>query len=92
MDDVLAFVRAHRPQRLRTGTREPRLSATWVNARVLAAAIAALRGEAEAKRFGDQSFRQGLAARSTYLGDPTTPAPTGTAAAGRWRPTRSPSW
>jgi hypothetical protein len=30
MDDVLAFVRAHRSQRFRLGAAEPRLSATWV--------------------------------------------------------------
>ena len=73
MDDVLAFVRAHRSQRLRTGIREPKLSATWVNAAFSYAAIATLAGKAEAEKFGDQSFRQGLAARSTFLGDPTSP-------------------
>jgi Dyp-type peroxidase family len=73
MDDVLAFVRAHRSQRLRTGVREPRLSATWVNVAFSYSGIAALAGRAEAERFGDQSFRQGLAARSTYLGDPASP-------------------
>ena len=31
------------------------------------------RARRDAAAFGDQSFRQGLAARSAYLGDPTNP-------------------
>jgi Dyp-type peroxidase family len=74
MDDVLAFVRAHRSQRFRLGAAEPRLSATWVNLAFSHAAIRKLAGEAAADSFGEISFRQGLAARSTYLGDPVSPA------------------
>lgn len=70
MDDVLAFVRAHRSLRLRLGTREPRLDATWINVAFSHRAIERLAGEQEANAFGELSFRQGLAARSTYLGDP----------------------
>ena len=58
-----------------SGSREPPLTATWVNVAF------SYRGRSqrsparrEADTFGDQSFRQGLAARSTYLGDPTDPA------------------
>jgi Dyp-type peroxidase family len=73
MDEVLAFVRAHRALRKKLGVREPGLKATWVNIAFSHAAIAKLRTKAEAASFGEASFRQGLAARSTYLGDPTNP-------------------
>ena len=62
-------------ERLRPGAREPRAdgdlgqrspSRTPGCARSL--------GERGRRRFGDQSFRQGLAERSTYLGDPTDSA------------------
>lgn len=71
LDDVLAFVRAHRAMRLRLGVKEPPMCATWVNIAFSHNAIARLLSQSEADTFGDQSFRQGLAARSTYLGDPT---------------------
>ena len=71
MDEVLAFVRAHRALRLRLGIAEPDLSATWVNIAFSHGAIARLVSQADADAFGEQSFRQGLAERSTYLGDPT---------------------
>jgi Dyp-type peroxidase family len=71
MEEVLSFVRAHRALRLRLGVREPPLCATWVNIAFSYRAIALLAGKADAHAFGDQSFRQGLAGRSTYLGDPT---------------------
>ncbi len=71
MEDVLAFVRAHRAMRVRLGVKEPPMCATWVNIAFSNAAIRALVSRADAEAFGDQSFRQGLAARSTYLGDPT---------------------
>jgi Dyp-type peroxidase family len=71
MDEVLSFVRAHRALRKRLGVREPPLNSTWVNIAFSHRAIAELVGPADAAAFGDASFRQGLAARSTYLGDPT---------------------
>jgi Dyp-type peroxidase family len=74
MDDVLAFVRMHRSLRLRLGKREPGLKATWVNVALSHAAIEQLAGKESAASFGEQSFRQGLAERSTYLGDPADPA------------------
>jgi Dyp-type peroxidase family len=73
MDDVLAFVRAHRAQRLRLGRREPRLNATWLNIAFSYRAIRRLAGAEQAYAFGEHSFRQDLAARSTYLGDPVDP-------------------
>jgi Dyp-type peroxidase family len=74
MDDVLAFVRAHRAMRLRLGVIEPPMCATWVNVAFSHGAIGRLVSAADAKAFGDQSFRQGLAARSTFLGDPSDAA------------------
>jgi Dyp-type peroxidase family len=79
MDDVLAFVRIHRSLRHRFGVTEPGLlKATWVNIAFSHAAIRKLVDRETADAFGDRSFRQGLAARSPYLGDPT-----GTRHAGR---------
>lgn len=72
LEDVLAFVRAHRSMRLRLGVKEPPMCATWVNIAFSHRAISLLTNETEADAFGDRSFRQGLAARSTYLGDPTS--------------------
>lgn len=83
MDDVLAFVRAHRAMRLRLGVKEPPMCATWVNIAFSNDAIAQLAGKADAAAFGDQSFRQGLAARSTYLGDPTRASEPGHR--GKWK-------
>ena len=74
MEEVLAFVRAHRALRLRLGVSDPPMCATWVNIAFSCRAIELLVGKADAAAFGDQSFRQGLAARSTYLGDPTNPS------------------
>lgn len=74
MDDVLAFVRAHRSLRLKLGVREPGLKATWINVAFSYPAIAKLAGKADADAFGELSFKQGLAERSTYLGDPTDPS------------------
>ncbi|MDQ4025872.1 MAG: Dyp-type peroxidase [Actinomycetota bacterium] len=73
MDEVLAFVRAHRALRLKLGVKEPGLKATWINVAFSAGAIAKLAGKEEAAAFGERSFLQGLAERSTYLGDPTDP-------------------
>ncbi len=71
MDEVLAFVRAHRALRFRLGVQEADLCATWVNIAFSHGAVGRLVSQADADAFGDQSFRQGLAERSTFLGDPT---------------------
>lgn len=73
MGDVLEFRRTFRAERLRLGVREPGMRATWTAVALSHGAIAALVGTDDADAFGDESFRQGLAARSTYLGDPTDP-------------------
>jgi Dyp-type peroxidase family len=73
MDDALAFVREYRARRLAEWVRAPTgLTATWVNIAVAWAGIAALAGPEQAEQFREESFRQGLAARSTHLGDPTS--------------------
>ncbi|MGQ0772913.1 MAG: Dyp-type peroxidase [Pseudonocardiales bacterium] len=73
MDEALDFVREYRARRLAEGVRAPAgLTATWVNIAFSHPGIRTLAGADEAKRFGEESFRQGLAARSTYLGDPTS--------------------
>jgi len=73
MDEALSFVTEHRARRLAEGVREPKgLVATWVNIAFSHAAIGLLAGD-RAGDFGEQSFRQGLAARSTHIGDPTSP-------------------
>jgi Dyp-type peroxidase family len=70
MEEVLAFVRALRALRRRRGV-EPPMCASWVNIAFSYRAIGLLAGIDNAAAFGEQSFRQGLAARSTYLGDPS---------------------
>ena len=77
MEECLTFVRSHRRLRLRLGIAEPRLHATWINIGFSRDAIAKLVDERTADAFGDESFRQGLAARSTYLGDPSDPRQAG---------------
>ena len=75
MDEALEFVRVHRAQRLRLGVAEPPgLEATWINIAFSGRGIEKLAGAASLEAFGEQSFCQGLAERSTYLGDPTDPA------------------
>lgn len=71
MEEVIAWVRIHRKLRLRLGVKEPPMCATWVNIAFSKHAIEALVNRADAEAFGDESFRQGLAERSTFLGDPT---------------------
>lgn len=74
LDEVLAFVRAHRALRLRMSVKEPPLTSCWVNIGLSHGAIARLAGSADADQFGEMSFRQGLAERSTYIGDPSDEA------------------
>ncbi len=71
MEEVLIWVRGFRAMRKKLGF-EPPMCATWVNIAFSHHAIELLAGKAAAAGFGEQSFRQGLAARSTYLGDPTS--------------------
>lgn len=73
MDEVLAFNRMYRVMRFRLAAKDVPIKATWVNVAFSCAAVAALTSEEEAARFGEESFRQGLAERSGHLGDPADP-------------------
>lgn len=77
MEEVLAFRRLFRSLKLRVGEPINLLASTWVNIAFSHRAIAILDSRESADKFGDQSFRQGLAARSSYLGDPTDPTQAG---------------
>lgn len=77
MDEVLAFNRMYRVMRFRLAAKDVPIKATWVNVAFSCAAVAALTSKEEAARFGEESFRQGLAERSGYLGDPTDPEAAG---------------
>lgn len=77
MDEVLAFNRMYRTLRFRLGTKEVPIKATWVNIAFSCAAIEKLTAKETCREFGEESFRQGLAARSEYLGDPTRPGAPG---------------
>ncbi len=72
MEEVIAFRRLFRARRLRLGRAGIDLCSTWVNIGFSQRAIARLKSKVDANAFGDKSFRQGLAARSAYLGDPTS--------------------
>lgn len=71
MEEVLAFRRLFRSLKLRVGESITMLSSTWINIAFSHRGIALLESPKDADAFGDQSFRQGLAQRSGYLGDPT---------------------
>src|SRR5215213_8655740 len=71
MEEVLAFRRLFRARKLRLGEKGIYLCSTWVNIAFSHRGISVLASVDDAKAFGDQSFRQGLAARSAYLGDPS---------------------
>jgi Dyp-type peroxidase family len=70
MEEVLAFRRLFRSLKLRVGEPINLLCSTWINIAFSHRAISLLAGEKEANAFGEQSFKQGLAQRSAYLGDP----------------------
>lgn len=74
MTEVLNFRAEFRALRLQSGVREPDLNSTWVSVAFSYPGLRALVGEGGASAFGDESFRQGLLARSGYLGDPTDPS------------------
>jgi Dyp-type peroxidase family len=71
-EQVIAFNRLFKAIRKLRG--EPTgLKATWVNISFSFSALQQLAGSSESDKFIDTSFKQGLAARSTDLGDPTNP-------------------
>ncbi len=73
MKEVLAFRHLFRSLKLRVGESITMLCSTWINIAFSYRGIAVLESLKDADSFGDQSFRQGLAQRSGYLGDPLDP-------------------
>lgn len=71
MEEVMAFRRLFRANRLKRGRQDGSLCSTWINVAFSHQGIASLTSREQADCFGDRSFCQGLAARSAYLGDPT---------------------
>jgi Dyp-type peroxidase family len=69
-EEVLAFNRLFKHARERRGY-SGTVKAAWINVAFTHAALAQLTDDAEA--FGDASFRSGVAAQSTALGDPSSP-------------------
>ena len=74
MEEVLAFRRLFRSLKLRVGEPINMLSSTWINIAFSHRGIVLLDSLKGANSFGDESFRQGLAQRSGYLGDPADTA------------------
>lgn len=82
MEEVIAFRRLFRARRLKLGRDKIDLCSTWINIGFSYRGILRLEGKSTAGAFGERSFRQGLAARSGYLGDPTARSSRGHP--GRW--------
>ena len=74
MEEVMAFRRLYRSRRFLLGRHNTYLCSTWVNIAFSRQAIELLASKADAEAFGDRSFQLGLARRSSYLGDPTSPS------------------
>jgi Dyp-type peroxidase family len=74
MEEVIAFRRLYRSKRLLLGRHNTYLCSTWVNIAFSRRAIELLASKADADAFGDRSYQLGLAQRSSYLGDPTSPS------------------
>jgi hypothetical protein len=83
MEEVIAFRRLYRSKRFLLGRHNTYLCSTWVNIGFSHHAIELLAGKADADAFGDRSFQLGLAQRSSYLGDPTSPSHNGSPR--RWK-------
>jgi len=77
MEEVIAFRRLYRSRRFLLGRHNTYLCSTWVNIGFSHRAIELLASKADADAFGDRSFQLGLARRSSYLGDPTSPKQNG---------------
>ncbi|QIG38400.1 Dyp-type peroxidase [Microbacterium sp. 4R-513] len=83
MQEVLDFRREFRRERLESGSSKPSKTAIWTAFALSRAAVLKLLGEQALAEMGDRAFRQGMAARSTYLGDPATAGAPGHS--GGWR-------
>jgi Dyp-type peroxidase family len=79
--EVIAFNRLFKSMRVRRGTERNTIQATWVNIAFSAHGLNAL--GANANTFFDQPFKDGLAARSASLGDPTSTSAEGNPA--KWK-------
>ena len=77
LEEVIAFRRLWRAQRLRLGPKQVFLRSSWANIAFSSAGIAKLVGKEQVDAFGDRSFQQGMAARASHLGDPTDPKAAG---------------
>ena len=77
MQEVLEFRRAFRRERLESGSATPTRTATWTAFALSASGVVKLLGAEALLTLGDEAFRQGIAARSAYLGDPADPQATG---------------
>lgn len=77
MEEVMAFRRLYRSRRLRLGSGSTFLASAGVNIAFSYQGMVKLLGKIKASAMGDLSFRQGMADRSTYLGDPTDRSATG---------------
>lgn len=73
MAEVLDFRREFRRERLESGDAKPTNTATWTAFALSRSGVEKLLGGEALQEMGDQAFRQGMAARSTYLGDPADP-------------------
>lgn len=71
VEEVLAFNRLFKTIRKRRGTETRTVEATWLNIAFSFSALKTLNSEADA--FRDAAFRNGMAAQSAGLGDPTNP-------------------
>ena len=74
MEEVIAFRRLYRSKRFLLGRHNTYLCSTWINIGFSRQAIELLASKADADAFGERSFQLGLAQRSSYLGDPTSPS------------------
>ena len=72
MEEVIAYRRLYRATRFKLGRHNTMLCSTWLNIGFSHHGIAQLANPFDADAFGDASFKLGLKARSSYLGDPTT--------------------
>ncbi len=75
--EVVGFNKLFKEMRHRQGTDPVGLAATWMNIAFSAPALRRLTTVAEVDEFSDESFKEGLSARSGGLGDPTDTAAPG---------------
>jgi Dyp-type peroxidase family len=75
--EVASFNKLFKGMRRRQGADPVGLASTWMNIAFSASALRRLTTVAEVDEFSDESFREGLSARSGGLGDPTDTAAQG---------------